>query len=290
MFILIATLFVFALAALTLCLFTGVCMKQDNADPLFSEGSVSIKAPGEAEWSPLTEDSIITEGCEVITGEGSSLELTLPGNSIVKVGENSHVRFNTMRNIEVTKIARSDIDILYGKMRAVVVPFRSKSSSFTIRNENAAVGVRGTDFGVIASDDNDIAEILCFDGEVVVAPEVDTAEWEPVVVAADREVTLSANAPVGEPTIMDTEKRDAFLAEMALESLGETEGEKDDIPEESTPEPDVLLHKVEPGDTLRGLAVHYYGSETEYRILLDANRDIISDENLIYPGQELVIP
>jgi len=289
-FLIIAAVLCLGIAAITVCLFTGVFLKKDTADPLFTEGAVSIRMPGDEEWTPLTESSIIIEGCEIMTGEESSLELGLPGDSIIKVGENSHVRFNTLGSIEVTKIARTDIDILYGKMRAFVAPFRDNTSRFTIRTGKASIGVRGTDFGVIASRDEGTAEILCLDGEVLVSAEDETTGWEPVVVAANREVTLTEGMPAGEPTPLDDEKREAFLADMALESLGETESNTDDIPVESTPEKDITFHEVKPGDTLWDLAAQYYGDAGEYPVLLNANRDVISDKDIIYPGQVLQIP
>ena len=289
-YVCIAVILCLGIAAIILCLTSGICLKKDTADPLFSRGTVSIKSPDGDEWVPLTEHSIITEGCEIMTGEGSSLELSLPGENIVKIGESSHIRFSTLGSIEVTKIARSDIDILYGKMRAFVAPFRDNSSRFMIHSGNSSIGVRGTDFGVITSRETDSTEVLCFDGEVLVSPEDETIEWEPIVVSVNRELTIAADKPVGEPVLLDEDKRNAFLGDMALESLGETDSPTDEIPMEPTSEMDVSLHAVESGDTLWDLAVRYYGSGREYQILFDANRDVVDDENRIYPGQVLQIP
>lgn len=49
-------------------------------------------------------------------------------------------------------------------------------------------------------------------------------------------------------------------------------------------------HTVRKGDTLWALAAKYYGSGGQYTRIYDANRDQISDPNLIYPGQVLTIP
>lgn len=49
-----------------------------------------------------------------------------------------------------------------------------------------------------------------------------------------------------------------------------------------------IRHKVRPGDTLSKLAEHYLGDSTRYPEIADLNG--LSNPNLIYPGQVLLIP
>jgi LysM repeat protein len=44
------------------------------------------------------------------------------------------------------------------------------------------------------------------------------------------------------------------------------------------------------GDTLWAIAKKYYGDGSQYTKIYEANKDKISNPNLIYPGQELTIP
>lgn len=47
---------------------------------------------------------------------------------------------------------------------------------------------------------------------------------------------------------------------------------------------------VQSGDTLWALAKKYYGDGALYTKIYEANKDIVSNPNLIYPGQVLTIP
>ena len=44
------------------------------------------------------------------------------------------------------------------------------------------------------------------------------------------------------------------------------------------------------GDSLSAIAKREYGDMKEWRRIYDANRDIIKDPDLIYPGQTLRLP
>jgi len=50
------------------------------------------------------------------------------------------------------------------------------------------------------------------------------------------------------------------------------------------------VHVVQPGDTLWAIAKKYYGNGAQYTKIYNANKSIIKNPNLIYPGQKLVIP
>lgn len=50
------------------------------------------------------------------------------------------------------------------------------------------------------------------------------------------------------------------------------------------------FYEIVSGDTLGGIAKKYYGKAGAYMKIFEANRDIISDPNKIYPGQKIRIP
>jgi nucleoid-associated protein YgaU len=49
-------------------------------------------------------------------------------------------------------------------------------------------------------------------------------------------------------------------------------------------------YTVVPGDSLSKIAKHRYGDANKWRKIYEANRDLIKDPDLIYPGQSFRIP
>jgi nucleoid-associated protein YgaU len=49
-------------------------------------------------------------------------------------------------------------------------------------------------------------------------------------------------------------------------------------------------HTVASGESLSKIAKHYYGKPMKYTAIFEANKNILSNPDVIHPGQELVIP
>lgn len=56
------------------------------------------------------------------------------------------------------------------------------------------------------------------------------------------------------------------------------------------PEEETEFYTVKKGDSLSKIAKAYYGNAMKYPVIFEANREVIKDPNLIYPGQVLRIP
>lgn len=56
------------------------------------------------------------------------------------------------------------------------------------------------------------------------------------------------------------------------------------------PEPEAQFYEVKKGDTLSKIAKEYYGNAMKYPVIFEANKPMLKDPNLIYPGQMLRIP
>ena len=50
------------------------------------------------------------------------------------------------------------------------------------------------------------------------------------------------------------------------------------------------IYVVVSGDSLSKIAKREYGDANKWKQIFEANRDIIKDPNLIYPGQKLKLP
>lgn len=53
---------------------------------------------------------------------------------------------------------------------------------------------------------------------------------------------------------------------------------------------DVKYYTIEKGDNLSKVAKEFYGNANDYHKLFEANREVIKDPDLIYPGQKIRIP
>ena len=60
--------------------------------------------------------------------------------------------------------------------------------------------------------------------------------------------------------------------------------------EAPVPAPEVEYYTIVSGDSLSKIAKKYYGNAMDYPKLFEANREVIKDADLIYPGQKIRIP
>ncbi len=56
------------------------------------------------------------------------------------------------------------------------------------------------------------------------------------------------------------------------------------------PAPEKQFYTVKKGDYLSKIAKEVYGIANKYTVIFEANKPMLKDPNLIYPGQVLVIP
>ncbi len=56
------------------------------------------------------------------------------------------------------------------------------------------------------------------------------------------------------------------------------------------PEPETKYYTVVKGDTLSKIAKEFYGNPMKYTVIFEANKPMLTNPDLIYPGQVLRIP
>ncbi len=104
--------------------------------------------------------------------------------------------------------------------------------------------------------------------------------------------SLSARAIIPGAAKAETEQEIIEQADFAPNSpdrqpvVAETESERKEVKAVEGPR----YHTVRNGETLSGISFLYYGSETKWQKILDANRNVIKDVKNLKPGTKLIIP
>jgi len=78
-----------------------------------------------------------------------------------------------------------------------------------------------------------------------------------------------------------------------IESVNDQMTVKEQVEVEVTAEetePVAQFYTVEKGDTLGGIAKKFYGEAGKYPVIFEANKPMLKNPDLIYPGQSLRIP
>ncbi|NLU39300.1 MAG: peptidoglycan-binding protein LysM [Bacteroidales bacterium] len=109
---------------------------------------------------------------------------------------------------------------------------------------------------------------------------------EIMVVVDDEKVTLSGNVDT-----YDTKNKIIVIAGN-IEGISEVEDRLLVIaPVANTPvEPAKQYYTVKKGDYLSKIAKEMYGNANKYPIIFEANKPMLKNPDLIYPGQVLIIP
>ena len=80
--------------------------------------------------------------------------------------------------------------------------------------------------------------------------------------------------------------------EKVILTLGNVEDVEcvDDRMTVAVPEPESVFYEVKKGDNLSKIAKQFYGNANKYPVTFEANKPMLKDPDLIYPGQMLRIP
>lgn len=107
---------------------------------------------------------------------------------------------------------------------------------------------------------------------------------DPLSVAYDDgKVTLAGNA-----SSMEAYEKVILMAGN-VKGVTEVTAEELSVPA-SEVEAKVEYYVIQSGDSLSKIAKQYYGNAMDYPKIFEANREVIKDPDLIYPGQKIRIP
>ncbi|WP_128544875.1 peptidoglycan-binding protein LysM [Larkinella soli] len=96
----------------------------------------------------------------------------------------------------------------------------------------------------------------------------------------------------GDTVVLEGEVARQEDAEKLALAVGNVEGvhQVDNRLQVDQPEPEGKFHTVEEGDSLSAIAKKVYGDPMKYGVIFEANKPMLKDPDLIYPGQVLRIP
>ena len=113
--------------------------------------------------------------------------------------------------------------------------------------------------------------IIFNDGKVTLIGITDSAE------AAQKAVLMAGNIKGVEEVIPRID-------------ITEYQGQPEEAVAEALEPSNVEYYVIQSGDSLSKIAKQYYGNASDYPKIFEANREVIKDANLIFPGQKIRIP
>ncbi len=129
-------------------------------------GKVSVLSPGDHEAHILKLNDELREDASIVTYEGAFVRIQFNDGSSTSLGPKS--------KLIVTKMDEKGsgiITLLKGQLRSKIIRENNeaKKHKFLIRTKSAALGVRGTEFQTIYNPENNITNLLTYEGEVAIS-------------------------------------------------------------------------------------------------------------------------
>jgi ferric-dicitrate binding protein FerR (iron transport regulator) len=147
----------------------------------------------------------ITDDYKIRTGNRSFVELILNDGSKVSIKEVTVLNISNLKQKEQDPPTK--IRVLTGKLR-ITVKKLFKSDSLLVRTPSAIAGVRGTDFGIIAT--NSETKVIVYEGEVETANS-DSNIIKSFMVREGEEVSILKDSPPTEPRLVPNEIRQSWF-------------------------------------------------------------------------------
>jgi nucleoid-associated protein YgaU len=133
---------------------------------------------------------------------------------------------------------------------------------------------------IFGSDDEDAGE------QLAAHIEADNPGIEGLEIEVDGETAVIK----GEAESSDAMEKAVLMAGNALGITSVEAGELSTPADEVAPESETQYYEIQSGDSLWKIAAQFYGTGTKHEALFEANREVIQDPNLIFPGQKIRIP
>ena len=209
----------------------------DKIRVTWQKGKTSIGQTHKGPWQSLKSDMTIMAGNYIKTGKDSRIELTMPDNSIIRLGSDTLFKVNQALFPE-DKLRRFSSKLYIGKMWAKITDvFGGRRGTFNTSTQTAVAGVRGTTYNLKADADKS-TEISVYEGKVGVGPpllieggpkkemvwpsQVSEKKWEEIILGKLQRLYIGPDGKPGKPEsfdplqekdewVIENQKRDALI-------------------------------------------------------------------------------
>lgn len=142
-------------------------------------------------WTPAAVGAPIEQGDQLRTGRPGRLKVVFQDDSVLSVSEESMVVINEQVFDAANNKARSYFDLIHGKLNSIVSEYYSRpGASYQVKTATAVAGVRGTEFSISYDPDDEVTEVLGFNGTVQVHSLLDPA-GPGVIITANEATTVA---------------------------------------------------------------------------------------------------
>ena len=149
-------------------------------------------------WTPAEVGAPIEQGDQLRTGNPGRLKVVFQDDSVLSVSEESLIVVNEQVFDPANNKTRSYFDLVRGKLSSIVSDYYGQpGASYQVKTATAVAGVRGTEFSVSYDPEDEVTEVLGFNGTVQVHSLMDPAG--PGVIITANEATTVAHGRL--PTV-----------------------------------------------------------------------------------------
>jgi len=160
-------------AAVLLLLVSGVSA-QEVGTVAAIDGVGEIGSGGT--WTPAAIGSAVHRGDQLRTGTPGRMRIVFQDDSVLAISDGSFITVNEqVFNAESGK-AKSFMELLQGKVSAVVSDYYHRAgNTYEIKTVTAVAGVRGTEFSMAYNPDLEVTEVVGISGHIEVHSMIDPA-------------------------------------------------------------------------------------------------------------------
>jgi len=229
-------------------------------------GSVTIKKDEESHQAKAG-DSVVA-GMTIETAAKSITYISFKEN-VIALTENSILTIEKLNSNAMARTEQAEFNLTNGEIFCKIGKKSTKGDSYKIKTPTTVAAVRGTEFGVFEK--NGESTVACLSGKVEAANT--TLEDEPqfVEISANQETQIVAGKPLEVKPISEANKR-------RMQNVFDNINKKQRI------------YISETNDSLWKISQKFYNDASLWNLIYTANKEQITNPNLIFPGQQLIIP